>query len=95
MNQELSPFPWTLSLCLGEALQFLITDSQGSIVLMGEMYSEQDFLSLITILQRTPEIKVNPDTEELLKERRERRPGFTESILSGLKKEKRDSIGRS
>jgi hypothetical protein len=55
----LSKFPWTFSMCTGAATQFLITDADGAIVMLGEVYSEEDLLALLTLFQRNQEIRVD------------------------------------
>lgn len=78
-----SPFPWSITLCKGNALQFLITDFTGNIVMISEVYNENDFLALMTLFQRNPEIRVD-NVNSLIEQFNQRKKLNAEKYLNSL-----------
>jgi hypothetical protein len=58
----MSPFPWRISLCTGDALQFIVTDADGGMVMMTECYDQDDMMIFLSFFQRNQEITVDPDS---------------------------------
>lgn len=59
-------YPWTIKLCTGPALQFMIVDCEGSIVMMAEMYDEEALMRLLNLFSRNEEIVIDKDFQATL-----------------------------
>lgn len=65
-----SPFPWKIQFCDSLNFQYIITDSSGGMVAIGEFYSEYDLTAFVNSFIRNKEIIVDSQSFNDLLERR-------------------------